>query len=175
MAHSITITLDTATLTTSVATELYKWGEVNKDDANYKRIYNLQYGVNDNVDKALVKQFLKQRANRIADIVSEYLTEILFGSEVNPIGPNNPEQNPFEPAQPTTEPNYVVFSMTLPEGWNLKTYDNLVKLFEDYCIDGAAADWFAEAGVNQAGVFGDRAAQHALGITKNIYNKNSTI
>ena len=175
MAHSITITLDTAALTTSVATEIYKWGQANKDDANYQRIYHLQYGANDNVDVALVKQFIKQRANRIADIVSEYLTEIVFGSNVNPIGPNNPEPDPFQPAPPTTEENYVVYNMTLPGGWNMKTYDNLVKLFEDYTIDGAASDWFANAGVKQAEVMAQRAAGHAIGIQRNIYHKNSTI
>ncbi len=179
MAHSISITLDLAALKTTAVTELWKWGQVNKDDQNYQRIYHLQYndGVSEgaNVDRELLKLYSKQRAERIADIVSEYLTDIVFGSDINPIGPNNPQSSPFLPPQRDTEPDYVVYDLTLPGGWNERTYNALVKQMEDYVVNGTVAEWFSNVGNEQGAVYEQKAAQSAMGILKNIYKKNSMI
>lgn len=172
MAQAITITLELDNIKTSARTEIWKWGQVNKDDANYQRIYHLQHSENDNVDRNLLNLYLKQRAERIADIVSEYLTDIVFGSVVVPIGPNNPEPSPFLPPQRSTEPNRVVYELTLPGGWNPKTYQTLVRHFEDYVLNGAVADWFANVGIDQGVVYERKVADTTGNIIKNIYHKN---
>ena len=175
MAQPITITLNLASLKTTAATEIWKWGQVNKDDANYQRIYHLQYGDNDNVDRSLLQLYLKQRAERIADIVSEYLTDIVFGEDVVPINPNHPEPSPFLPPQRSTDSDNVVYDLLLPGGWNANTYQALVKLFEDYTVNGAVAEWFSNVGNEQGAVYEQKATQIAAGILRNIYHKNSTI
>jgi hypothetical protein len=172
MAQSISITLDLGELKTTAATEIWKWGQVNKDDNNYQRIYHMQYGDNENVDRRLLGTYLRSRAERIADIVSEYLTDIVFGSGVEPIGINVPEPSPFLPPQRSTIADYVVFDLTLPGGWNPRTFQSLVKHFEDYAVNGAVADWFTNIGEKQGGVSEQKAATAAVDILKNIYHKN---
>ena len=179
MAHSISITLNLDSLSTKAITELWKWGQVNKDDKNYERIFHLQYNnggsEGSNVDLALVKLYSKQRAQRIADIVSKYLTNILFGDGITPIDPNHPAPSPFEPAQRTTDFSNVEYDLTLPGGWNPNTYNALVQLFEDYVVNGTAAEWFSNVGVEQGALYEQKAAQNAVAILKNIYHKNSMI
>ncbi len=172
MAQQVTITLDINALKKSVASELYKWGEANREDANYQRIYELQYSGGDNVDKALLDLYVKQRTARIADIVSEYLTDLVQSSQTRAAASAEPTPTP---TPPTPEPDTVGFVMTLPAGWNANTFASLAKLFEDYAVNGAAADWFINAGVEQGKVFNAKASECALGIQRNIYHKNPTI
>lgn len=178
MAQSISITLDLAALKTDAATQIYKWGQVNKDDANYQRIYHLQYGDDSNLDKHLIALYMKQRAERIADFMSEYLTDIVFGENVVPIGinhPNNPEPSPFLPPQRSVNADYVEYDLTLPGGWNPRTKEALIKHCEDYVVDGAVADWFTNVGNEQGAVYEKKATNHSTDIIRNIYHKNSTI
>ena len=151
MAHSIKIELNNGLLTKDAAARLYKWGEVNREDSNYQRIYNLQYSANDNVDVALLGKFVSQRMSRLCDIVSEYLKGAVEGNGA------------------------VTYNFLLPYGWNPATQGSLKRLMEDYVADGAAADWFSTAGIKQAEVFERASLEDALGIQRNIYNKNVTI
>jgi hypothetical protein len=50
-----------------------------------------------------------------------------------------------------------------------------VKLFEDYTVNGAVAEWFSKVGNEQGAVYEQKATQMAAGILRNIYHKNSTI
>lgn len=151
MAQQVTITLDLGELRTLAAAELYKWGEANRDDANYQRIYELQYSKGDNVDATLLALYAEQRSERIADATSEYLTGY------------------------SKSGGSVSYTLTLPSGWNANTFASLAKLFRDYVTDGAAGDWLTHAGAEQGKVFNAKALEHAIGIQRNIYHKNSTI
>lgn len=173
MAQQVTITLNLNALKKSVANELYKWGEANRKDDNYQRIYELQYSSGDSVDSALLTLYVKQRTDRIADMVSEYLTS--FGYSTSSESGTRASTSTDTPDTPTPQSETATFAMTLPAGWNNSTFASLAKLFEDYVIDGAAADWFINAGVEQGKVSNAKAAEHALGIQRNIYHKNSTI
>ena len=174
MAQSINIRLDLGQCLTDAVTEIWKWGQVNKDDANYQRIYHMQYDKDSNTDKALLKAYVKQRAERIADFISEYLAFIVFGNGIlTPI--NNPEPSPFLPPQRDTEPNYVEYDMILPAGWNANTYHTLEQHMNDYVVNGATADWLTNIGEKQGGVFEQKATGASTNIIRNIYHKNSTI
>lgn len=178
MAQSISITLDFTALKKDVVNLIYKYGQVNQDDANYKRIYHLQYGYEDELDKQLIDMYMKQRAERIADLMSEYLTDIVFGENITPIGidhPNHPEASPFLPPQRSVNPNYVEYDLQLPGGWNPRTRDALIKHCEDYVTDGTVADWFANVGIDQGVVYEQKATSHSTDIIRNIYHKNSMI
>ena len=174
MAQSINIRLDLGQCVTDAATEIWKWGEVNKDTANYQRIYHMQYGGDKNADRKLLKTYVRERAERIADFVSEYLVDIVFGSGVLP-EINQQTINPFVPAQRSTEPNRVEYTLMLPAGWNNKTFQGLAQHFTDYVVEGAAADWFTNVGEKQGGVFEQQATNASTKIIRNIYKKNSTI
>lgn len=186
MAQPIEITLDLAAIKTSARTEIYKWGEANRNNDNYQRIYELEHSTGDNVDVHLLNIYAKQRVDRIADIVSEYLSNLVYSSQSQSdsssrasastdSSESEPTTPPTPPTPPTPEPETVTFSLTLPGGWNANTFASLAKLFEDYVLDGTVADWFTNAGVEQGKVFNTRALEHAVGIQKNIYRKNSTI
>lgn len=175
MAQSITIKLDIGQCVKDAATEIWKWGEVNKDDANYQRIYHMQYGSDPNdTDKKLLKDYVLQRVQRVADFVSEYLTGILFGSGVLP-EINVQPVNPYEPAQRSTNPDWVEFTLLLPAGWNNNTFQGLCQHFNDYVAEGAAADWFTNIGEKHGAVFEQQATVASTNIIRNIYRKNSTI
>lgn len=174
MAQQITIKLDLGQCLTASATEIWKWGQVNKDDANYQRIYHMQYDGDTNPDRGLLSFYVKQRAERVVGFVSEYLTDVVYGdSVIDPI--NNPEPSPFLPPQRGTNNNYVEYSLLLPGGWNPKTYHSLEQSINDYVIEGASADWFTNIGEKQGGVFEQQATEASTNIIRNIYKKNSTI
>ena len=176
MAQQVTITLNLNTLKKSVANELYKWGEANREDANYQRIYELQYSSSDSVDSSLLTLYVKQRTDRIADMVSEYLTSFGYSTDSeNNTRASTSTDTPDTPDTPTPQSETATFAMTLPAGWNNSTFASLAKLFEDYVINGAAADWFVNAGVEQGKVCNAKASECAIGIQRNIYHKNSTI
>lgn len=151
MAQQVTITLDLGAMRTLAAAELYKWGEANRDDANYQRIYELQFSSDDNVDSTLLALYVSQRAERIADAVSEYLTGY------------------------SKSGGSASYTLTLPAGWNSNTQASLQQLFKDYVTDGSVGDWLTHAGAEQGKVFNAKALEHAIGIQRNIYHKNPTI
>jgi hypothetical protein len=175
MAQSINIKLDIGQCVKDAATEIWKWGEVNKDDANYQRIYHMQYGSDPNdTDKKLLKGYVLQRVQRIADFVSEYLTDIVYGEDTISHTNIHPS-SPFLPPQRGTEPDYVEYTLLLPGGWNGKTFPSLCQHFNDYVAEGAAADWFTNIGEKQGAVFEQQATVASTNIIRNIYRKNSTI
>lgn len=174
MAQLINIKLDLDALRLKARTAIWKWGQVNQDDANYQRIYHMQHSDDDNVDLNLLSLYVRQRAERIADLVSEYLTDIVYGNDIHePI--NVPEPSPYEPQQRGTTATYIEYDLTLPAGWNANTYYPLAQHFEDYVMNGAIADWFTDIGEKQGAVYEQQAVNNSTEIIRNIYKKNSTI
>lgn len=173
MAQSITITLDINTLKTYAVSEIYKWGQVNKDDANYQRIYHIQYGDNSNLDRQLILDYVRSRARLIQDFVAEYLTNVVYND--NSCIPNDPHpqsQQQQHGAQDRATEN-VTYRLLLPGGWNGNTFTALQKHCNDYVVNGAVADWMGNIGLEQAKVFESRAVALERDITRNVYRKNS--
>jgi hypothetical protein len=176
MAQTITITIDLAAINKAASTEIWKWGQANKDDANYQRIYHMQHSDADNVDNALLTIYVMQRAERIAEFVSEYLTGLEYETNNHiQIDTENQYDTTLLPSQRNQQPQYIVYELILPCGWNNLTCNSLERHFNEYVIDGSVADWFTNIGEKQGAVFEQQATVASTNIIRNIYKKNSTI
>ena len=174
MAQTITITINLADLKTAASAEIWKWGQVNKDDANYQRIYHMQHSDGDNVDKTMLTLYVKQRAERIAEFVSEYLIRLDYQNDIHvPI--EHPDPTPLLPPQREHPLQYIEYELMLPCGWNNLTYNSLVRHFTEYVINGSIADWFSNIGEKQGAVYEQKSTGESTAIIRNIYKKDMIV
>ena len=177
MAQTVTITINLADLKTAASAEIWKWGQVNKDNDNYQRIYHMQHSDGDNVDKTLLTLYVKQRAERIAEFVSEYLIRLDYQNDIHvPINNEQSQsQSPLLPPQREHPLQYIEYELMLPCGWNNLTYNSLVRHFTDYVINGAVADWFSNIGEKQGAVYEQKSTGESTAIIRNIYKKDMIV
>jgi hypothetical protein len=173
MAQTITITINLADLKTAASAEIWKWGQVNKDNDNYQRIYHMQHSDGDNVDKTLLTLYVKQRAERIAEFVSEYLIRLDYQNDIHV--PIEQDPSPLLPPQREHPLQYIEYELMLPCGWNNLTYNSLVRHFTDYVINGAVADWFSNIGEKQGAVYEQKSTGESTAIIRNIYKKDMIV
>lgn len=175
MAQTVTITINLADLKTAASAEIWKWGQVNKDNDNYQRIYHMQHSDGNNVDKTLLTLYVKQRAERIAEFVSEYLIRLDYQNDIHVPIDHEQSQSPLLPPQREHPLQYIEYELMLPCGWNNLTYNSLVRHFTDYVINGAVADWFSNIGEKQGAVYEQKSTGESTAIIRNIYKKDMIV
>lgn len=159
MAHIINIPLPNLEYIAAAKNEIYKWGEVNKDDSNFMKIYHLQVdSLGNMLDNTILESFCKERIEKLKLIVAEYLTDVenyeaTFGDK-----------------------GYLAenLELTLPQGWNVYTWSALRNHVNEYIIQGIVADWYGNVGIDSR-VFDAKALSESQMVLTNIYSKNVVI
>lgn len=138
---NVEIVLDKTSLTKSVETLLWKYGNAIEGADNFKQVSNVKTDtVNDKADKRLLDDSYAKRVNKAADIMREYVTDV-EGS---------------------------VIRLALPNNWGgdqkvLKT------LVEDYVTNGMMVDWLNPTAPNEAALYGVALKDAEQSVKSEIY------
>lgn len=159
MAHIINIPLPTLEYIAAAKNEIYKWGEVNKDNDNFMKIYHIQVDALGNLlDNSLLANYCNEKIQSVIEVVSEYLTRIEdYTEEYNGRG---------YPAKRLV--------LTLPQGWNENTLSALRNNVRECVVQGIVAYWLGNIGLDSK-LFEARSLSELRMASNNIYTKNSAL